>query len=92
MVYPVSSQQIPAANTFQPGGGVEQVKRDDSKVQDKAKPAGSETVRTSSSDTRNSSRTEETRQYASSQSSDRSSDNGSVSSSSARGGQLDIVV
>ncbi len=90
MVYPVSNQQIPAANTFQPGGA-ETKKPEENKIPDSTRPSGSETARSSSSETRNFGKVETTRQYDSARSTERTSDNGSVSPSSARGSQLDVV-
>lgn len=95
MVYPVGNpyaQQIPAANTFQPGG-TEAVKRpEENKIPDSTRPSGTDTARASSSETRNNGRVPESRGYDVASSTERSSDNGSVSASSSRGTNLNITV
>jgi len=93
MVYPVGAQQqIPAANTFQPGTVDPSKRPEDNKNPDSTKASGSEAGRTSSAETRNNGRVESTREYDSARSTERSSDNGSVSASSARGTNLNITV
>lgn len=88
MVYPVGNpyaqQQIPAANTFQPGG-TESVKRpEDNKTQDATRPSGTDAARTEKVSNRNTN----TSQYADS---DNDRDNGAVYSSASRGTTLDIT-
>ncbi len=93
MVYPVGTQQqVPAANTFQPGGTDSVKKAEENKIPDSTRPSGSEAGRTASAETRNNGRVESTREYDSASSTERSSDNGSVSASSARGTNLNITV
>ena len=90
MVYPVGnpyqSQQIPVANTFQPGGTEATKKPEENKLVDSTRPSGTDTARTAST------RADTSRQYDSAQVTERSSDNGSVSVSSARGSNLNITV
>lgn len=92
MVSPVTGglqQQIPAANTFQPGGSVaeQQARQPDREPRtEEANPSGTETARSQSSETRNLSRSEETA-YA-----DPAQDSGGVTASSSRGTTLDITV
>lgn len=84
MVYPVSSpltQQIPAANTFQPGGQAEGPKRPEI---EEASDSGS--VRSQSVDTRNSEKS------TVSASSSRAEDTGGVSASTERGTTVDLSV
>jgi hypothetical protein len=88
MVYPVSSplvqQQIPAANTFQPGG-TESVKRpEENRTEDATRPTGSDSARTEAANNRQDERREEV------SASSRSEDNGRISTSGSRGTQLDI--
>lgn len=93
MVYPVSSpiqQQIPAANTFQPGGEAARRPPENGNL-DATRPSGTDTARSSSSETRNFNRVQNSNLYDNVRSTDRSSDNGSVSVSSARGSNLDIT-
>jgi hypothetical protein len=95
MVYPVGNpyaQQIPAANTFQPGGTENVKKPEENKIPDSTRPSGTDTARTSSSETRNFARVPNSRDYDVADSAGRSSDNGSVSASSARGTNLNITV
>lgn len=94
MVYPVSSpiqQQIPAANTFQPGGTEAAKRPEENRLLDATRPSGTDTARSSSSETRNFSRVQNSNLYDNVRTTDRSSDNGSVSVSSARGSNLDIT-
>ncbi|PZQ45695.1 MAG: hypothetical protein DI551_06710 [Micavibrio aeruginosavorus] len=96
MVYPVGtpfqSQQIPAANTFQPGGTEATKRPEENRTPDNTRPAGTDTARSQSSETRNLGRVPESRDYDSAQVAERSSDNGSVSVSSSRGSNLNITV
>lgn len=90
-MYPVSNplvqQQIPAANTFQPGG-TEAVKRpEENKVADSTRPSGSDTARAE----RNNNRIEDERRYEAA-ADRRSEDNGRISASASRGTELDITV
>lgn len=95
MVYPVGSQQqIPAANTFQPGGVPDATKRaDDTKVEDSStRPSDTDTARAEASSTRSNVRpadssSDDARQVAED---DRYQDNGSVRASSSRGTEVDI--
>ena len=88
MVYPVSGgtpQQIPAANTFQPGGPTnESVKRpDEEKRPDESRARDAEASRTQSYQARDD-RAERVV--------DRSEDNGRISTSSSRGSNVNITV
>ncbi len=90
MVYPVSSQAIPASNTFQPGGTAESIalkKPEDNKQADVTKPAGTETARSQSSETRSTGQAE--RSFVSS---DRAEDTGRAAASTSRGTNLNITV
>lgn len=95
MVYPVGNpyaQQIPAATTFQPGGVENYKKPEENKILDNTRPAGTDTARASSSETRNFARVSNSRDYDVADSASRSSDNGSISASSSRGTNLNITV
>ena len=88
MVYPVSGgtpQQIPAANTYQPGGPTnESVKRpEEEKRPDESRSRSAESSRTQSYQTRDD-RAERVV--------DRSEDNGRVSTSGSRGSNVNITV
>ncbi len=89
MVYPVSNplvqQQIPAANTFQPGGTESTKRPEENKVQDSTRPSGSDSARTEKSTNRDAT-------YQAASSDDRARDSGGVSASSSRGTQLNISV
>jgi hypothetical protein len=88
MVYPVSSplqQSVPASNTFQPGGTENQRKAQEDRAPDTTKLSGTETARSEKTSNRN---TDSTERLASDS---RYEDNGSVSTSSARGTQLDVT-
>ncbi len=90
MVYPVSSQAIPASNTFQPGGTAESIalkKPEDNRQADVTKPAGTEAARSQASETRGNSQVE--RSFVSS---DRSEDSGRITASQSRGTTLNITV
>ena len=89
MVYPVgnpfSQQQIPASNTFQPGG-TESVKRpEENKTPDSTRPSGTDAARTEKASNRN------TDVSARAPDTDSDRDNGAVYSSSSRGTNLDIT-
>jgi hypothetical protein len=89
MVYPVGNpygqQQIPASNTFQPGG-TESVKRpEENKTQDSTRPSGTDAARTERVTNRDASTTTRTADT------DSDRDNGAVYSSSSRGTNLDIT-
>jgi hypothetical protein len=90
MVYPVSgglAQQIPAANTFQPGAqAVDNKNQAQENRLDTTKLSGTETARSQSTDTKNFQRNEV---YSES---GRSQDTGGVSASSSRGTSIDITV
>jgi hypothetical protein len=92
MVYPVSSpmqQQIPAANTFQPGGTEATKRPEENRVEDSTRPSGSDAARTEASSARSNGRVEDSRaQYAEES---RARDSGAVNASSTRGTQLDLV-
>ncbi len=95
MVYPVGNsyaQTIPAANTFQPGGTEATKKAEENKIPDNTRPSGTDTARTSASETRNFARVPNSRDYDVASAAERSSDNGSISASSARGTNLNITV
>ena len=95
MVYPVGNpyaQQIPAANTFQPGSTESVKKTEENKIPDSTRPSGTDTARTSASESRNNGRVANSRDYDVASSAERSSDNGSVSASSSRGSNLNITV
>ncbi len=88
MVYPVSTplqQQIPAANTFQPGGTEATKRPEENKIPDSTRPSGTDTARADAARQR-----VEERSYQVAQD-DRARDNGAVSASSSRGTQLDLV-
>lgn len=89
MVNPVMSgvaQQIPAANTFQPGSQNDAVKRTGQDERQNAAQTGDvNAARTQNVDTRNSEKT-------SALASNRNEDTGRVSASSARGTTVDISV
>ncbi len=90
MVYPVSSQAIPASNTFQPGGSAESIalkKPEDNKQTDTTKPAGTEIARSQASETRGNAQVE--RSFVSD---DRAEDTGRVTANSSRGTNLNITV
>lgn len=90
MVTPVSNglqQQIPAANTFQPGGSTENVRQREERD---TKAVANESV-TRSSETRSAARAEESRS-SSVQASARDEDNGQTSARTTRGSVLDVVV
>ena len=88
MVSPLTSglqQQIPAANTFQPGGSAEDVRQREDREQ--TRPAGTQAAQTQASETRNNGRQEETVRASS-----RDEDNGQVRANSTRGSVLDLSV
>lgn len=88
MVYPVSnslSQQIPAANTFQPGN-VEQKRPEQDNRLDSTRTNGADTARSNNVETRG---VEKSSVQASAE---RSQDSGGVSASSSRGTSLNITV
>lgn len=88
MVYPVSNplvqQQIPATNTFQPGGTEATKKPEENRTADSTRPQGSDTARADA--TRQ--RVEERTQRAAED--NRAQDSGAIYSSASRGTQLDI--
>ncbi len=88
MVYPVSNplvqQQIPVANTFQPGGTESTKRPEENKTQDATRPSGSDTARADATRQK-----VEEREYQAAQD-DRARDSGGVYSSASRGTQLDI--
>lgn len=90
MVYPVGNpygqQQIPAANTFQPGG-TESVKRpEENKTVDSTRPSGTDTARSEKTSNRNAQSNVQVAQD------DSARDSGAVYSSSSRGTTLNITV
>ncbi len=89
MVYPVSNplvqQQIPAANTFQPGGTEATKKPEENKSADATRPSGTDTARADAARQR----VEERNQQIAAD--DRARDTGAVYSSASRGTQLDIT-
>jgi hypothetical protein len=89
MVYPVSntlSQQIPAANTFQPGGSVEQKRPEQDNRLDSTRTSGADTARSQKVEDRS---LERSNVLASAE---RSEDTGGVSASNSRGTSLNITV
>lgn len=92
MVYPVSSgasQQIPAANTYQPGGVTnESLKRpDEEKRPDESRARDAEASRSQPSQTR-----DYDRSYRTASESSRAEDNGAVQTSGSRGSNVNITV
>ncbi len=90
MVYPVSgypSPQIPAANTFQPGGTDAAVKQRADEKQAQSTDSSSE-ARTQRLDRS----AESNERYVKASESSRSEDSGRTTSSSSRGTQLDVTV
>ncbi len=91
MVSPVSNgmpQQIPASNTFQPGGSTDNVRQ----REDREDPRLARTDTTAqTAESRSTSRTEETRSNTV-QASSRDEDNGQTSARTTRGSVLDVVV
>lgn len=90
MVYPVGNpygqQQIPAANTFQPGG-TESVKRpEENKTQDSTRPSGTDAARAESTSNRNAQSSVRVAED------DSARDSGAVYSSANRGTNLNITV
>ena len=89
MVYPVGNpyaQQIPAANTFQPGG-TENVKRpEENKTVDSTRPSGTDAARSERTTNRN---TESSTRLVEDS---RAQDTGAVYSSASRGTNLDLTV
>lgn len=89
MVYPVSggAQQIPAANTFQPGGQTPTVKNpaQDTRVES-TKVSGTEPGRIQNTEDKT---VQKNQVFASA---DRSQDTGGVSANSSRGSTIDISV
>jgi hypothetical protein len=86
MVSPVTSsvqQQIPAANTFQPGGNTEEVRQKD---REQTRPAGTAAAESQSTETRNNGRKDEVQASAS-----RNEDNGQASARSSRGSVVDLT-
>lgn len=79
-------QQIPAANTFQPGGTEATKRPEENKTQDSTRPSGSDTARADAARQR----VEERATYQAAQD-DRARDNGAASASTSRGTQLDLV-
>lgn len=89
MVYPVGNpyaQQIPAANTFQPGGTENVKKAEENKIPDSTRPAGVDTARTERASNRNADALVRTAED------DRARDTGGVYSSASRGTTLDVTV
>ncbi len=85
MVYPVGNpyaQQIPAANTFQPGGTESVKKPEENKTPDSTRPTGADAARSEKTSNRNTS-------YRVADS-NKDQDNGAVYTSSSRGTNLDI--
>lgn len=88
MVSPVTSgvqQQIPAANTFQPGGNVQDVRQKEEREQ--TRPAGTSAAESQATETRNNGRKDEIQASAS-----RSEDNGQASARQSRGSVVDLTV
>ena len=89
MVYPVSNplvqQQVPIANTFQPGGTESTKKPEENKSADSTRPSGSDTARADATRQK-----VEQRAYQVAQD-ERASDSGAVYSNSSRGTQLNVT-
>jgi hypothetical protein len=89
MVYPVSNplvqQQIPVANTFQPGGTESAKKTEENKTADSTRPSGTDTARADATRQK-----VEERSYEVAENS-RATDSGRVYSSASRGTQLDLT-
>lgn len=81
-----AQQQIPAANTFQPGGGAEQVGQREQREETKA--AGASASESQKSETRNNGNEQRETRVASS----RSEDDGQVKSRASRGSVVDLTV
>ncbi len=95
MVYPVSSplqQQIPAANTFQPGGTEATKRPEENKTPDATRPANTDTARVEASATRNNGRVSSNQQFDTVSNESRFEDNGGVYGSQSRGSNLNITV
>lgn len=93
MVYPVNggvSQQIPAANTFQPGGTEATKRPEENKIEGATRPSGTDTAKSASSETRNNGRVED--RSAERRSESRSVDTGAVYASGSRGSNVDLSV
>ncbi len=90
MVYPVSgaaAQQIPAANTFQPGAqAVDNKNQAQENRLDSTKLSGTETARSQETNTKSLQRNES---YSDS---GRAKDTGGVSANSSRGSSIDITI
>lgn len=89
MVYPVSNplvqQQIPVANTFQPGGTEATKKPEENKTPDSTRPSGTDTARADATRQKVEERSFELAEDA------RAVDSGKVYSSASRGTQLDLT-
>jgi hypothetical protein len=89
MVYPVSNplvqQQIPVANTFQPGGTEATKRPEENKSPDSTRPSGTDTARVDATRQK-----VEQRSYQVAQD-ERAQDSGAVYSSSSRGTQLNVT-
>jgi hypothetical protein len=94
MVYPVSNplvqQQIPAANTFQPGGTESTKRPEENKTEDSTRPSGSDTARAEAAATRRQERADQSDAYYQAKADDRAQDNGAASTNSSRGTHLDL--
>jgi len=78
-------QQIPAANTFQPGGDTETAKRtEENRLEDSTK--SDQTARSNASETRNNGRANQIAED------ERHADRGTVNASRSRGTEVDISV
>lgn len=89
MVYPVSNplvqQQVPAANTFQPGGTESTKRPEENTTVDSTRPSGSDTARADATRQKVEERSYEVAED------NRASDSGAVYSSSSRGTQLNVT-
>ncbi|HEU4839391.1 MAG TPA: hypothetical protein VFS88_08275 [Micavibrio sp.] len=89
MVYPVSNplvqQQIPVANTFQPGGTDAAKRTEENKTPDSTRSAGTDTARSDAARQK-----VEERSFDAAENS-RARDSGKVYSSASRGTQLDLT-
>lgn len=92
MVNPVSGQQqIPAANTFQPGGNDATKRTEDNKSDTSNRSSGSDAASSEASAARSNARAEETRRKDEQAANDSyQKDSGTVRASSSRGTEVDI--
>ncbi|MFA5592329.1 MAG: hypothetical protein WC989_03330 [Micavibrio sp.] len=90
MVYPVSNplaqqQQIPASNTFQPGGSDSARRAEENKNADATRQQGAEAARSEAASNRNA------ENFQAARTDENARDSGGIYSSTSRGTQLDIT-